>query len=109
VSQHPLTIEIRPDGSSVTLLLAGELDLASVGTLRVCLEQLDPSFQEVEVDLTDLGFLDSSGLATLVTTHQQLDQRGGTLVVRNPQHNVRRVLEVSGVDKVLAISGNLVA
>jgi anti-sigma B factor antagonist len=109
VTQHPLTIEIRPLADSVTLTLAGELDLASVGTLRACLEQLDPSFHEIDLDLAALTFLDSTGLATLVTVKHQLDERGGQLVVRNPPTNVQRVLEVSGVDKVLRVTSDLVA
>ena len=109
MTQHPLTIEIRPVAGAVTLLLAGELDLASISTLRACLEQLDPSFDEITVDLAALSFLDSTGLATLVSTQHQLAERGGRLVVRNPQTNVRRVLEVSGVDRVLQVTADLVA
>jgi anti-anti-sigma factor len=109
LSHHPLTIEIRPDAASVTLLLEGELDLASVGTLRACLEQLDSQFSEISVDMAGLEFLDSTGLAALVTTQQHLGERGGRLLVRNPQGHVRRVLEVSGVDRVLSVSNDVVA
>jgi anti-sigma B factor antagonist len=109
VTHHPLTVEIRPDSGAVTLLLEGELDLASVSTLRACLEQLDGSYHEVAVDLAGLSFVDSTGLATLITTKHQLDERGGRLVLRNPQDAVRRVLEVSGVDKVLAVQLDVVA
>ena len=107
--QHPLTIEIRPVADSVTLALAGELDLSSVGTLRACLEQLDTTFGEVAVDLTALSFLDSTGLAVLVTTKQAVDARGGRFVLRNPADNVRRVLEVSGVDQVVDVTTDAVA
>lgn len=109
MSHHPLTIEIRPDAASVTLLLDGELDLASVGTLRACLDQLDSQYAEIHVDLAGLEFLDSTGLAALVVTQQHLGERGGRLLVRNPQGHVRRVLEVSGVDRVLSVTSDLVA
>ena len=105
MTHHPLTIEIRPDDRSVTLLLAGELDLGSADTLRVCLGQIDDSYDELIVDLEALRFLDSSGLSLLVQTRHALAerQRPATLVLRNPQGHVRRVLEVSGVDQLLTV------
>ena len=105
MTHHPLTIEIRPDARSVTLLLAGELDLGSADTLRVCLNQLDESYDELIVDLEALHFLDSTGLSLLVQTQHSLTERAspGRMLVRNPQGHVRRVLEVSGVDQVLTV------
>ena len=105
MTHHPLTIEIRPGARSVTLLLAGELDLGSADTLRVCLSQLDEGYDELVVDLAALHFLDSTGLSLLVQTRHGLAERErpGRLVVRNPQGHVRRVLEVSGVDQVLTV------
>jgi anti-sigma B factor antagonist len=103
LQQHPLTVEIRPQAGSVTLDLAGELDLATCGTLRACLEQLDPGFQEVVLDLSRVSFVDSTGLSLFVTAQQEMAARGGRLVMRGPCGHVRKVLEVSGVDQVLSV------
>lgn len=107
MTQHPLTIEIRPDARSVTLALSGELDLASADTLRVCLGQLEGGYEEVVVDLAALQFIDSTGLNLLVHTHQSLaeDEPPRRLTLRNPQGHVRRVFEVSGVDQVIPLAG----
>ena len=105
MTHTPLTIEIRPDGRKVTLVLAGELDLGTADTLRVCLQQLDEGYDELVVDLSGLSFLDSTGLGLLVATRHAIAEREqpGTMVLRNPEGNVRRVLEVSGVDQVLTV------
>ena len=101
--QHPLTIEVRPSAGSLTLALMGELDLSSAPTLRACLEQLDPGVEEIVVDLTDVSFMDSTGLALLVSTEHTLTTRGGRLTVRRPSGAVRRVLMVSGVDQLVSV------
>ena len=101
--QHPLTIEVRPSAGSITFALVGELDLSSCTTLRTCLEELDPGVTDVAVDLTGLSFIDSSGLALLVTTQQALAGRGGSMALLGANGHVRRVLEVSGVDQVLTV------
>ena len=105
MSHHPLTVEIRPDARTVTLVLAGELDLGTADTLRICLQQLGDGYDELVVDLEALHFLDSTGLGLLVATRHALAgrDRPGAMVLRNPQGNVRRVLEVSGVDQVLTV------
>ena len=100
---HPLTIEIRPGAESVVLSVAGELDLSSAPTLRACFEQLDVTVDEVVVDLGGLRFIDSTGLSLLVATERSLAERGGRLALRHPSDQVRRVFEVSGVDKVLTV------
>jgi len=106
VTQHPLTIEIRPDANTATLLLAGELDLGSADTLRVCLDQLNQDYQELVIDLAALRFLDSTGISLLVQAQHTYADRTppGRLVLRNPQDHVRKVLEVSGVDQVLTVT-----
>jgi anti-sigma B factor antagonist len=105
LTQHPLTVEIRPDVSTATVVLVGELDLGSADTLRVCLEQLNRDVEELVVDLAGLRFLDSTGISLLVQTQQTYRDRTppGRVVLRHPQGHVRKVLEVSGVDQVLTV------
>ncbi|MDP1820478.1 MAG: STAS domain-containing protein [Acidimicrobiales bacterium] len=100
---HPLTIEVRPEQSSVTLFLSGELDLASAGSLRACFEGLDARFRSIVVDLSDLTFLDSTGLGLLVQAQQRFGPEFRELALRNPLGNVRHVLAISGVDQVVPI------
>lgn len=98
-----LTVEIQPDSTSVTVFVAGALDLSNVATLRSCLEQLDPAFRTVLLDMEGLEFIDSSGLGAIAGAQQRFGPQLRQLLVCNPSHNVRRVLEISGLDEVLDI------
>jgi anti-sigma B factor antagonist len=96
VSHHPLSIEVQPTTTAVTLALEGELDLATVGTLRACLDEVDAGFRTVVLDLAKLTFLDSSGIGLLARTRARFGPEYRELVLRNASGHVQHVLEISG-------------
>ena len=60
-------------------------------------EVIEANHNDVLVDLADVTFMDSTGLAVLLQAHQQLEATGGRLVVKGTSRAVARVLEVAGV------------
>jgi anti-anti-sigma factor len=78
--------------------LSGELDLFCVEQVR---EALAPELHGTLVlDMAGVTFIDDSGLGMLVGTLKRLTREGGSLVVRNPSEQVRRVLEITGVERI---------
>jgi anti-sigma B factor antagonist len=76
--------------------LKGELDISSCDGLA---EQLQgPPGRVVVIDLSELSFIDSSGLGTLHAARRLAIKNGGTLVVSRPQCAVHRVLQLTGLD-----------
>jgi anti-sigma B factor antagonist len=100
----PLEIEVRPEGDTVTLVLSGELDIASAPTLRACVEQVDSTWPVVAIDMARVSFIDSTGAVALVWAHHRLDAGGGVLEVRRPSDRVRQVLELTGAGALFKIS-----
>jgi anti-sigma B factor antagonist len=85
------------------LLLAprGEIDLASVATLRSALEHGSAAgVAEVWLDLSDVEFMDSTGLTALLEAHRNGVAR---LTLICPPGPVRRLLDIAGFDRVLPI------
>jgi len=77
-------------GDQITVFLSGELDLASAPTLdRV----LDGVTGRIRFDCAELEFLDSSGMAVFARV-----ERNGGATLRGVRPNVRRVLEIAGMD-----------
>jgi anti-sigma B factor antagonist/stage II sporulation protein AA (anti-sigma F factor antagonist) len=101
-----LTVTAEADGVAVARLVAvGEVDLSTAEVLGEALTGvLGRSVPVVVVDLAGVGFLDSTGIATLVQARNQFTANGGTLSVVNPQPLVRRVLEITGV--LAALTGD---
>ena len=89
-----LSLDVRRDGDSITVLAEGEIDKATAPMLRDCLTALQG---DVVVDLTALEFLDSTGLGVLIGANRALELGGGTLRLRAPQPQVRRVLDITGL------------
>ncbi len=88
-------VSVSTVGAVGLVRLRGELDLANSRELDEQLAAVD--LGTTVVDLVELGFVDSSGLAALVAARERSRERGRELVLTRPQENVRRVLEMTGL------------
>ena len=77
-------------------VLMGELDVSGCDGLVGQLQ--GPPGSLVVVDLSELNFMDSSGLGALHAARRVAIKNGGMLVVSRPQPAVHRVLELPGLD-----------
>jgi anti-sigma B factor antagonist len=84
----------------------GEMDLSVVGELDSEMRRAEATdATRIELDLDRLEFLDASGIRLLLNLNRRSRQNGRRLRIRRataPQ--VRRVLELTGVDKVLPLA-----
>jgi anti-anti-sigma factor len=79
----------------------GELDLSTAPQLEGPLDQaLDGGKESVLIDLSQCEFIDSTGIALIVRAWQRLDsgQNGRSLVICSQNDQVRRVLEITGLE-----------
>jgi anti-sigma B factor antagonist len=92
------------EGQPPTVTLSGEIDLTAQPQLRSCLAKaLTARPAQIVIDMTDLTFIDSSGLAALVIAHQQLTPARGGLVLTNVPAVAMRVLEITGLHHVFSV------
>lgn len=56
---------------------------------------------DVELDLSGIEFVDSSGIRVIVRAHQDLHEAGHRLLLSNISPSVRRLLEITGLDQHL--------
>jgi anti-anti-sigma factor len=79
--------------------LQGEIDLSAADALARTLQRAVDDEGSLQLDLSDVTFLDSIGLAVVIRTALSLEGRG-TLILKGPRPSVRRVLEISGTLRV---------
>jgi anti-sigma B factor antagonist len=104
---QPLLIEELTLDRYVVLAVAGEVDLASVNELQEALDRAARAQpKEVWIDLTEVEFIDSTGLTALVVAHRLLDVPIRRISLICPAGPVRRVLEVAGIDRVIPVHAN---
>jgi anti-anti-sigma factor len=81
------------------LTISGSLDLASRElVLDAAADALsDPTCAGLVIDMSDVGFLDSSGIGVLVALAGEAEDSDRTFSLRRPSERVRRILELSGL------------
>ena len=87
--------------------IQGELDALTGPVLQARLEEaLDlRGASSVVMDLEALTFIDSSGLTALVVAHRWLESKQGTLRLARATAQTRKILEITGLDRVLTVTG----
>ena len=85
--------------------ISGELDLNTAETLRLKLSNaLDKSgARHMVCDFAGVTFIDSSGLGVLLGRYRQLAAVGGTISINNVRPQVYKLLEFSGLNKIINI------
>jgi anti-anti-sigma factor len=101
-SSDQLKVEVRGDDAGVTVVLEGELDLASVGAFTSAVDEaLDGQATTITLDWSGLSFIDSSGVGAYVQVFRRARTAGTTLVLGPRSSVVQRVLDLSGVEDAL--------
>ena len=97
-----LSVAPDPDSGGLLATLGGELDLAGVSDVTGALDELLARRpQPLVLDLADLGFLDSSGVALLIRLANHFEP----VRIRSAAAPVRRVIEVLGLADRLGLDG----
>ncbi len=96
--------EVQYDGVAV-FRLSGELDLHAVGLFR---ERVDTYLDQVEapdlvLDLSQVEFMDSSGLGALLGRYRKVRAKGGRMIFVAPPPSVEKVIILGGLGKLVPL------
>lgn len=84
--------------------LNGELDAYTCAQLREeMIEVIENSSPNIVVDMSDVEYIDSSGLGTLVGGLKRSSEKGGKIAVVCVAGQIRKVFEITGLEKVFPI------
>lgn len=92
------------DDSTAVVRCAGRLNMVEAGNLKACIDQtVDNGHARLVMDLSDVSFVDSSGLGSLIAGLKKARQAGGDLRIAAAQEQVRTVLGLTNLDRVLRL------
>jgi anti-sigma B factor antagonist len=84
--------------------LIGDLDLANAPLVRdELVRMMEDGLDVLRVDLSELSFLDSTGIAALVVVRKHALELGVDFVVHSPRTPVHEVLRTSGVEELFGL------
>jgi anti-anti-sigma factor len=89
--------------------LSGRLDVDGALEIDNEFNQIAEANKNLLIDLSDVSFIASLGIRTLITAAKQTSNNGGKLVILSPQPNVEKVLRESRVDTVMPIIDDMAA
>lgn len=99
-----ISLTTREDGAMQIFELSGSLDVATSPTLRAgLLEAAEHEGHTLVVDLSNLEFLDSTGLGALIGAHKRALEKNGSLRVVAKEGQILRLLRITGLLGVLQV------
>ena len=93
-----LTIEVRHEQGYAIVAVAGEIDISTVTPMRERLFEVAASGAPLVVDLEQVSFIDSVGIAVLVGAAKRAAMHGGTLQVACALPKIRQLVRLTGLD-----------
>lgn len=100
---RPLLINTSDLEGSTLIQIEGEIDLSTVPQFERELTANVEAGRNVLVDLTAVDFMDSTGIGVLVRASNRAREEGAEVSLACGPGSVRRVLEVSGLDKMITV------
>ena len=96
------------EASHLVVVLEGEFDALAVAELRPELEQIQQEHVgNVVVDLSEVSFIDSSGIGALVFLYKRLVERGSNLALLGVNGQPLELLRMLRIDRVIQIHADL--
>ena len=88
---------------TLTVSLSGELDQRMAARVREEIDALidDQRVRRLVFDVSDLEFMDSSGIGLIIGRYKRLSRRGGSVAVADPDKRIDRLFQMSGVYQVV--------
>lgn len=95
--------EVHRDAGSVVVALRGELDIGTSEQLRQVVSGSGWAGRTVTLDLSEVTFCDSTGLAALIAVHKSVSGVSGRLVLSAPVPRVRHLFTITGLSRVFTV------
>lgn len=95
-----MNLHLEVKGTALLARLSGEIDLAVSDALRHSMEEkLDqnPSVRNLVVNLSQVEYIDSSGLGVLLGRYKRITKEGGKMFIVGATPQVRKIVEMSGL------------
>ena len=97
----PLEIDVQRDDTTATITVSGEIDLETSGALHDALTSASRC-RTVHLDLSGVEYMDSTGLRTVLVAKGDIERAGGSLDVTAASSIVSRLIEITGIDGLIA-------
>ena len=97
-----ITANNNADKQIWEIKLVGEIDISNAQNFKKQIEDsLAEVKQNIEIDLSELTYIDSTGLGVIIAAHSSMKKDGLGVKVHSAVGGVKKLLTVSNLDKIL--------
>jgi anti-sigma B factor antagonist len=97
-----MDIEIKENDDIISVSVKGDIELYTHAKFKNALfEIVTTTDRNMEIDLSQVDYMDSSGLGTLVSLHKIQHKKGKKLIISNVNPDIRNLIELSTLSDIL--------
>lgn len=100
-----MSVKISVENNKVIAFLSGEIDHHCAASFRYeidfAIREYSPA--ELVLDFSQVEFMDSSGIGLVMGRYRLMNEIGGKVIVNNPAPNIKKVMKLSGIEKLASI------
>lgn len=100
-----MKVNITSENGTAVAVLNGEIDHHTARSLRSEIDRFVITMQpeRLAMDFTGITFMDSSGIGLIIGRYKLMKEWGGQLEIRGTHPYIRRVLKLSGIERIVKI------
>jgi len=104
-----MEINLERIQNTLIVKLSGEIDHHSAAEIRTKVdnELAFSPIKNIVFDFANVTFMDSSGIGMVIGRYKQIHARGGKTLIVRARPQVDRLLELSGIKKIIEINGKI--
>lgn len=99
-----MQIKTKVHNQALYFLLVGELDEANAPYVRTNLDRVlesEKNFNKVIIDLSQLEFMDSTGIGVMIGRYKKLQSRNIPIYIINPSRQAEKIFQMSGLYDIM--------
>ena len=105
-----MSVLVEVEEKTVIAYISGEVDHHTAKSIR---SEIDAKIEstvpeKVILDFSGVTFMDSSGIGLVMGRYKIMKGLNGTVVIQNPPNNIKKVMQLAGLNKIASINNTKV-
>ena len=96
-----MSYKVSEEGNVVTIHLDGEIDMDIVESAKEVIFPHIDSGKEVHLNLSQVQYMDSSGISVLIESHQQALEKNNKVIIKDVSKSVLKVIMMAKLEQIL--------
>ena len=96
-----MTYKITEEDNISTIFLDGEIDMDKTDEVKGAIFPVIDSGKNVALNLSNVQYMDSSGISVLIESHQKALEKGTTLIIKDVSKSVLKVIMMAKLEQIL--------